>query len=147
MKNDHPSLVNERTTIPLIESPKFELSKYSNWMDFVSCEVCPSLHEDIKSLKIKLEQHSKAPMIFAMKSKCERTPFRRPYKNIYHIRYVPAVKSCGHTTSHPSVHRVQPNVKCPFHPMWKTFYVQVIGVKKRVILELEAILLKLKGDF
>jgi len=51
------------------------LSKYSNWMNFASCEVCPSLYEEIKSLKIKPEQDSKAPMIFPMKSKCERTSF------------------------------------------------------------------------
>lgn len=49
-------------------------------MNFASCEVCPTLHEEIKSLKFKLEHDSKDPMIFAMNSKYERTRFRRPYR-------------------------------------------------------------------
>jgi len=50
-------------------------------MDFAICEIFPSLHEEINSLNKKLERVSKGTMTFAMSSKDERTPFKRPYTN------------------------------------------------------------------
>jgi len=78
--NEHASLVNEKIVNPTIEPPKEDPPKYdSNWMDFASCETCPSLHEEIKSLNKKLEQASKGSTIFAMNSKDERTHFKISY--------------------------------------------------------------------
>ena len=82
LKNDHASIVNKHIVNPSIESPKVDPPKYLNWMSFSSYEVCPGLHEVIKYLKSKLEQASKAHMVFAMNSKDERPPFMRPYKKI-----------------------------------------------------------------
>jgi len=38
-----------------IKTPKVDLSKYPNWMNFDSCEVCPNLNDKMKSLKIRLQ--------------------------------------------------------------------------------------------
>jgi hypothetical protein len=82
LKDDHASLINEKIVMPYIESPKRNPPKYdSNMMDFASYETCPSLHEEIKSLTLKLKQDSKGPMKFSMKSKDKKTSFRRPYKS------------------------------------------------------------------
>ena len=79
LRDEHALLVNEKIVNPTIESPKENSPKYdSNWMDFASCETCPSLHEEIKTLNKKLEQASKGSMTFAMSSKDERIPFKRP---------------------------------------------------------------------
>jgi len=46
LRDKHASLVNEKIVNPTIESPKKNSPKYdSNWMDFGSCDTCPSLHE------------------------------------------------------------------------------------------------------
>ena len=76
LRDEHASLVNEKIVSPTIESPKHDPLKYdSKWMDFASCEIFPSLHEEIKSLNKKLEQVFKGTMTFAMNSRDERAPF------------------------------------------------------------------------
>jgi len=55
-------------------------------MDFASCETCPSLHEEIKSLNRKLEQASKGSMTFVMSSKDGRAYFKRPYTKYSYVR-------------------------------------------------------------
>jgi len=80
-------------------------------MDFASCETCPSLHEEIKSLNKKLEQVSKRTMTFVMNSKDESAPFKRPYTKYSYVKkshskaHIPTIRShyCGingHTTPH-----------------------------------------------
>jgi len=55
LKDDHASIVNEKNVILCIEPRKESSPKYVlNWMDFTSCETCPSLHVEIKSLTHKL---------------------------------------------------------------------------------------------
>lgn len=82
LKDEYASLVDEKIAIPCIEPPKENSPKYdSNWIDLASCETCHSLHEEIKSLTRKLEQASKAPIVFAMNSKNEKAMFKRPYKS------------------------------------------------------------------
>ncbi|RHN45435.1 hypothetical protein MtrunA17_Chr7g0231161 [Medicago truncatula] len=89
-------------------------------MDSASCEICPSLHEEINSLNKKLERVSKGTMTFSMNSKDERTPFKRPYtkysyvrKNKFHSKnYVPTIRChycgiSGHTTPHCHIRRVE----------------------------------------
>jgi hypothetical protein len=72
--------------MPYIESPKRNPPKYdSNMMDFASYETCPSLHEEIKSLTLKLEQVSKNEMVFTMKSKDIKTSLKRPYKGYSYV--------------------------------------------------------------
>jgi predicted nuclease with TOPRIM domain len=82
LRDEHALLVNEKIVSPTIESPKTKSPKYDNWMDFVSCEICPSLHEEINFLNKKLERVSKGTMTFAMNSKDERTPFKDLTPNI-----------------------------------------------------------------
>jgi len=54
LRDEHALLVNEKIVSPTIVSPKTKSPKYDNWMDFDSCEICPSLHEEINSLNKKL---------------------------------------------------------------------------------------------
>jgi len=61
---------------PTIESSKTKSPKYDNWMDFASCEICPSLHEGINSLNKKLDRVFKRTMTFSIDSKDERIPFK-----------------------------------------------------------------------
>ena len=88
-------------------------------MDSASCEIFPSLHEEINSPNKKLERVSKGTMTFAMNSKDERAPFKRPYtkysyvkKNRNHSKtYVPTIRChycgiSGHTTPHFHIRRV-----------------------------------------
>lgn len=102
--------------MPSIDPPKYD----SNWMNFVSCETCHNLHEEIKSLTRKLEQVAKTLMIFSMKSKDKRIPFIRPYKkkysyvNIYDNRKSHEHKirchycgRLGHTTPHCHIRKVE----------------------------------------
>jgi len=70
-------------------------------MDFASCETCPSLHEEIKSLNKKLEQVSKGTMTFVMNSKDERASFKRPYTKYSYVK-----------KSHNKAHI--PNIKCHY---------------------------------
>jgi len=120
LSDEHALLVNEKIVSPTTESPKTKSPKYENWMDFASCEICPSVHEEINSLNKKLERVSKGTMTFSMNSKDERTPFKRPYtkysyvrKNKFHIKnYVPAIRChycgiSGHTTPHCHIRRVE----------------------------------------
>jgi len=120
LKDEHALLVNTKIVSPTIESPKTKSPKYDNWMDFASFEICPSLHEEINSLNKKLERVSKGTMTFAMNSKYERVPFKRPYtkysyvrKNKYHSKnYVPTIRChycgiSGHTTPHCHIRRVE----------------------------------------
>jgi len=89
LRDENASLVNEKIVSPTIESPKQDPPKYdSRWMDFCSCEIFPSLHEEIESLNKKLEQVSKGTMTFAMNSKDEIAPFRRPYKKYSYVKKV-----------------------------------------------------------
>ena len=81
LRDEHALLVNEKIVSATIESPKTKSPKYDNQMDFAICEIFPSLHEEINSLNKKLERVSKGTMTFAMSSKDERTPFKRPYTN------------------------------------------------------------------
>jgi hypothetical protein len=144
LKDKHALLVNEKTVSPKIESPKTKSPKYDNWMDFASCEICPSLHEEINSLNKKLGRVSKGTMTFAMNSKDERTPFKRPYtkcsyvrKNKFHSKYyVPTIRChyygiSGHTTPHCHIRKVEvpkgimmwvPKVTCcEIHPKVPTY--------------------------
>ena len=119
LRDEHALLVNEKIVSPTIESPKTKSPKYDNWMDFASCEICPSLHEEINSLNKKLERVSMGTMTFAMNSKDESVPFKIPYtkysyvrKNKYHRKnYVPMrCHYCGisdHTTPHFHIRRVE----------------------------------------
>ena len=85
LRDEHASLVSDKIVNPTIESPKKNSPKYdSSWMDFASCETCPNLHEEIKSLNKKLEQASKGSIKFYMNSKDERAPFKRPYSKLMH---------------------------------------------------------------
>lgn len=87
------------------------LSKYLNRMNFASCEVCPTLHEEIKSLKFKLEQDFKDPMIFAMNSKYKRTRFRRPYrKTLMFKNNHDSSKFHGHNVSCHKNHNMVPKM-------------------------------------
>jgi len=89
-------------------------------MDFASCETCPSLHEEIKSLNKKLEQVSKGSMSFAMNSKDERASFKRPYTKYSYVTrnknhnktHAPTIRchycgKSGHTTSHCYIRKVE----------------------------------------
>ncbi|AES87858.1 hypothetical protein MtrunA17_Chr4g0017881 [Medicago truncatula] len=120
LRNKHALLVNEKIVSPTIETPKKKSPKYNNWMDFSSCEICPSFHEEINSLNKKLERVSKGAMIFAMKSKDGRTPFKRPYTKYSYVRKnknhsktcVPIIRChycgiSGHTTPHCHIRRVE----------------------------------------
>jgi len=120
LRDEHALLVNEKIVSPSIESPKTKSNKYDNWMDFASCKICPSLHEEINSVNKKLERVSKGTMTFAMNSKDERIPFKIPYtkysylkKNKYHSKnYVPTIRChycgiSGHTTPHCHIMRVE----------------------------------------
>lgn len=50
-------------------------------MNFASCETCcSSLHREIESLTLRLEQVSKGEMKFTVKSKDKINSFKRPYK-------------------------------------------------------------------
>jgi len=69
LREDHALIVNEKIVSPTIESPKTKSPKYDNWMDFASCEICQSLHEEINSLNKKLERVSKGTMTFSMNLK------------------------------------------------------------------------------
>ena len=134
LRDGHALLVNEKIVSPTIESPK-----YDNWMDFASCEIFPSLHEEINSLNMKLDRVSKGTMTFAMNLKDERIPFKQPYtkysyvrKNKYHSKnYVPTIRFhycgiSGHTTPHCHIRKVEvpkgvmmwvPKVNCcDIHP-------------------------------
>ncbi|AES75720.1 hypothetical protein MTR_6g055580 [Medicago truncatula] len=62
LRDEHALLVNEKIVSPTIESPKTKLPKYHNWMDFASCEICPSLHDEINFLHKKLPRVSKGTM-------------------------------------------------------------------------------------
>ena len=64
--DEHALLVNEKIVNSTIESPKTKSPKYDNWMGFASCEICPSLHEEINSPNKKLERVSNGTMTFAM---------------------------------------------------------------------------------
>jgi len=80
LRDEHASLVSEKFVNPSNESPKKNSPKYdSSWTDFASCETCPSLHEEIKSLNKKLEQEYKGSMTYSMSSKDDRASFKRPY--------------------------------------------------------------------
>jgi len=120
LRDEHALLVNEKIVSPRIESPKTKSRKYENWMNFASCEICPSLHEEINSLNKKLECASKGTITFAMSSKDERTPFKRPYteysyvrKNKYHSKnYVPTIRChysgiSGDTTPHCHIRKFE----------------------------------------
>jgi len=120
LRDEHALLVNEKIVSPTIESPKTKSPMYDNWMDFASCEICPSLHEETNSLTKKLERVSKGTMTFAMNSKDERTPFKRPYTKYSYVRknkyqsknYVPTIRChycgiSGHTTPHCHIRRVE----------------------------------------
>jgi len=80
-------------------------------MAFASCEICPSLHKEIKSLNKKLEQISKGTMTFFMNSKDERAPFKRPYTKYSYVKkshskaHIPTIRShyCGKWTHHTSL--------------------------------------------
>jgi len=69
LRDEHALLVNEKIISPTIESPKAKSPKYDNWMNFASCETCPTLHEEIESLNKNLKRVSKGTMTFAMNSK------------------------------------------------------------------------------
>jgi len=86
LKGEHALHVNEKIVSPTTESPNIKSHKYDNWMDFASCEICPSLHEEINSLNKKLEHVSKGTMTFAMNSKDEKAPFKRPYTEYSYVR-------------------------------------------------------------
>ena len=119
MRDEHASLVNEKIVSPTIESPKQDPAKYdSRWMDFASCETCPSLHEEIKSLNKKLEEVSKGTMTFVMNSKDERAPFKRPYTKYSYVQkihgkaHIPTIRChycgiSGHTTPHCHIRRFE----------------------------------------
>ena len=120
LRDEHVLLVNEKIVSPTIESPKTKSPKYDNWMDFASCEICPSLHEEINSLNKKLESVSKGTMTFSMTSKDERAHFKRPYtkysyvrKNSNHSKTHALTIRChyfgisGHTTPHYHIRRVE----------------------------------------
>ena len=144
LRDEHALLVNEKILSPTIESSKENSLKYDNWMDYTSCEICPSLHEEIKSLNKKLEQVSKGSMTFAMNSKDERTHFQRPYSKYSYVRkhknhrksHAPTIRChycgrSGHTTPHCHNWRVEalkgvmpwvPEVTCcETHPKAPTF--------------------------
>jgi hypothetical protein len=89
-------------------------------MNFAKCEVCPSLRKEIKSLTRKLEQASNIPMVFAMDSKDEICPFKRPYKKYSHVKHNKNHNKfhglnircyycgrSGHTTSHCHIRKVE----------------------------------------
>ena len=86
LRDEHALLVNEKIVSPTIKSPKTKSPKYDNWMDFASCEICPSIHEEINSLNKKLERVSKGTMTFALNSKDERVHFKRPYTEYSYVR-------------------------------------------------------------
>jgi len=78
------------------------------------------LHEEINSLNQKLERVSKGTMTFAMNSKDERTPFKRPYTKYSYVRknknqrknYVRTIRChyCSisvHTTLYCHIRRVE----------------------------------------
>ena len=144
LRDKHASLVNEKIVSRTIESPKRNSPKYDNWMDYASCEICPSLHQEIKSLNKKLEQASKGSMTFAMNSKDERAPFKRPYTKYSYVRnnknhsktHVATIRChycciSGHTTPHCHIRIVEipkgvmmwvPKVTCcKTHPKAPTF--------------------------
>ena len=72
-------------------------------MDFASCEIFPSLHEDINSLNKKLERVSTGTMTFALNSKDERVHFRRPYTKYSYVR-----KKKNHSKTH------SPAIRCHY---------------------------------
>jgi len=113
-------------------------------MDYASGETCPSLHEEIKSLNKKLEKASKGSITFAMYSKDERVPFKRPYTKYSYVRknknlsktHAPTIRChycgrSGHTTPHCHIRRFEvpkglmmwvPKVTCcKTHPRAPTF--------------------------
>jgi hypothetical protein len=121
-KGEDPELIEtqEEEGPTLLGSPKTKSPKYHNWMDFASCEICPSLHEEINFLNKKLEPVSKGTITFVMNSKDERTPFKRSYtiysyvrKNKFHSKdHVPTIRChycgiSGHTTPHCHIRRVE----------------------------------------
>jgi len=120
LRDEHALLVNEKIVSPTIKSPKTKSPKYDNWIDFASCEIFPSLHEEINSLNKKLDRVSKGTMTFAMNSKDERLSFKRPYtkysyvrKNKYHSKnYVRTIRChycgiSGPTTTHCHIRKVE----------------------------------------
>jgi len=118
LRDEHTSPVNEKIVSPTIESPKKNSPKYDNWMDCASCETCPSLHEEIKSLNKKSEQAPKGSMTFSINSKDERAPFKRLYTKYSYVRknqsktHVPTIRChycgrSGHTTPHCHIRRVK----------------------------------------
>ena len=120
LRDEHALLVNEKIVSPTIESPKTKSPKYDNWMDFASCEIFPSLHEEKNSLNKKLERVPKGTMTFAMNSKDKRAPFKRPYTEYSYVRknrnhsktHAPTVRChycgiIGHTTPHCHIRRVE----------------------------------------
>jgi len=120
LRDEHALLVNEKIVSLTIESPKTESPKYDNWMNFASCKTCPSLHEEINSLNKKLKRVSKGTMTFAMNSKDERVPFKRPYTKYSYVRrynnrnktHVPTIRChycgiSGHTIPHCHIKKVE----------------------------------------
>jgi len=120
LRDEHALLVNEKIVSPTIESPKTKSLQYDNWMDFASYKTCHSLHEEINYLNKKLERVAKGTMTFAMNSKDERVPFKRPYTKYSYVRkndnrsktQVPTIRChycgiSGHTTPHCHIRKVE----------------------------------------
>jgi len=83
LRDEDASLVNEKVISATIESPKQDPPQYdSRWMDFSSCEIFHSLHDEIKSLNKKLEQVSKGTMTFAMTQKMKELYLKGLIQNI-----------------------------------------------------------------
>jgi len=102
------------------------------------------LHEEIESLSKKLGQASKGSMTFAMNSKDERAPFKRPYTKYSYVRrnknhsitHARTIRChycgrSGHTIPHCHIRKVEvpkgvmmwvPKVTCcETHPKASTF--------------------------
>jgi len=63
-KKEHASLKNEQFEIPTKESLNTSAPNTSKSKNNGTCEACPKLHEEITSLKNKIEQASGVPMDF-----------------------------------------------------------------------------------
>lgn len=79
-KEEYASLVNKHITIPPNKSSKVDLPKTPKPKDIGKCEACPKLHEEIVSLKSKMEQASIVSIAFAKRSKSVYLHRKRSFK-------------------------------------------------------------------